>query len=31
MLDGRIGRWRQKSSTMGREPDSLADVISLGM
>jgi len=31
MLDGGIGRWRQKCSTMGRKPDSLADVISFGM
>ena len=31
VLDGRIARWRQKSSAMGRELDSLADVISLGV
>lgn len=31
ILDGRIARWRQKSSTMGRELDSLADVISFGV
>ena len=31
MLDGRIARWRQKSSAMGRELDSLADVISFGV
>ncbi len=31
VLDGRIARWRQKSSTMGRELDSLADVISFGV
>ena len=30
VLDGRIARWRQKSSAMGRELDSLADVISCG-
>lgn len=30
-LDGRIARWRQKSSAMGRELDSLADVISFGV
>jgi len=31
ILDGRVARWRQKSSTMGRELDSLADVISFGV
>jgi len=31
ILDGHIARWRQKSSTMGRELDSLADVISFGV
>ncbi|WP_407670700.1 CDP-alcohol phosphatidyltransferase family protein [Paraburkholderia megapolitana] len=31
VLDGRIARWRQKSSTLGRELDSLADVISFGV
>lgn len=31
VLDGRIARWRQKSSTMGRELDSLADIISFGV
>ena len=31
ILDGRIARWRQKSSSMGRELDSLADVISFGV
>jgi CDP-diacylglycerol--serine O-phosphatidyltransferase len=31
MLDGRIARWRQKHSAMGRELDSLADVISFGV
>ena len=31
VLDGRIARWRQKSSAMGRELDSLADVISFGI
>jgi CDP-diacylglycerol--serine O-phosphatidyltransferase len=30
-LDGRIARWRQKTSTMGRELDSLSDVISFGV
>ncbi len=29
-LDGRIARWRKSSSTLGRELDSLADVISFG-
>ena len=31
ILDGRIARWRQRTSTMGRELDSLADVISFGV
>jgi CDP-diacylglycerol--serine O-phosphatidyltransferase len=31
VLDGRIARWRQNSSAMGRELDSLADVISFGV
>jgi CDP-diacylglycerol--serine O-phosphatidyltransferase len=31
VLDGRIARWRQVSSAMGRELDSLADVISFGI
>ena len=31
ILDGRIARWRQKSSELGRELDSLADVISFGV
>jgi CDP-diacylglycerol---serine O-phosphatidyltransferase len=31
VLDGRIARWRQKSSAMGRELDSLSDVISFGV
>src|ERR1700727_3850581 len=31
ILDGRIARWREKSSTLGRELDSLADVISFGV
>jgi len=31
VLDGRIARWRQKSSLLGRELDSLADVISFGV
>ena len=30
-LDGRIARWRHTSSAMGRELDSLADVISFGV
>ena len=31
VLDGRIARWRQQASVMGRELDSLADVISFGV
>ena len=30
-LDGRVARWRQSSSILGRELDSLADVISFGV
>ena len=30
-LDGRVARWRKSSSTLGRELDSLADVISFGI
>jgi CDP-diacylglycerol--serine O-phosphatidyltransferase len=30
-LDGRIARWRQQTSAMGQELDSLADVISFGV
>src|ERR1700730_17797563 len=31
VIDGRVARWRQTSSAMGRELDSLADVISFGV
>jgi CDP-diacylglycerol--serine O-phosphatidyltransferase len=31
VLDGRIARWRQQTSILGRELDSLADVISFGV
>jgi CDP-diacylglycerol---serine O-phosphatidyltransferase len=31
VLDGRIARWRHRSSPMGRELDSLADLISFGV
>lgn len=31
VLDGRIARWRQTSSLLGKELDSLADVISFGV
>ena len=31
VADGRIARWRQQGSPMGRELDSLADVISFGV
>lgn len=31
VLDGRVARWRHKASPMGRELDSLADVISFGV
>jgi CDP-diacylglycerol--serine O-phosphatidyltransferase len=30
-LDGRVARWRQRASVMGRELDSLSDVISFGV
>jgi len=30
VFDGRVARWRQKTSALGRELDSLADVISFG-
>lgn len=30
-IDGRIARWRKVASTLGRELDSLADVISFGV
>ncbi|MEL1264131.1 CDP-diacylglycerol--serine O-phosphatidyltransferase [Pseudoxanthomonas putridarboris] len=30
-LDGRVARWRNQSSVLGRELDSLADVISFGV
>jgi CDP-diacylglycerol--serine O-phosphatidyltransferase len=30
-LDGRVARWRRENSPMGRELDSLADVISFGV
>ena len=30
-LDGRIARWRRSSSTLGRELDSLSDIISFGV
>ena len=30
-LDGRIARWRQNHSSLGRELDSLADIISFGV
>jgi CDP-diacylglycerol--serine O-phosphatidyltransferase len=30
-LDGRIARWRKVASTLGRELDSLSDVISFGV
>ncbi|KAG2418125.1 hypothetical protein HFD88_001226 [Aspergillus terreus] len=30
-MDGKIARWRRKSSLMGQELDSLADLISFGM
>lgn len=30
-LDGRVARWRQRQSIMGRELDSLSDVISFGV
>jgi CDP-diacylglycerol---serine O-phosphatidyltransferase len=31
VLDGRVARWRQQSSELGRELDSLADIISFGV
>lgn len=31
VFDGRVARWRQKSSLLGRELDSLADIISFGV
>jgi CDP-diacylglycerol--serine O-phosphatidyltransferase len=31
VMDGRIARWRHRASPMGRELDSLADVISFGV
>lgn len=31
VLDGNIARWRQANSAMGRELDSLADIISFGV
>lgn len=31
VVDGRVARWRQQSSALGRELDSLADVISFGV
>jgi CDP-diacylglycerol---serine O-phosphatidyltransferase len=31
VMDGRVARWRHQSSPMGRELDSLADVISFGV
>jgi CDP-diacylglycerol--serine O-phosphatidyltransferase len=31
VIDGRVARWRQTNSAMGRELDSLADVISFGV
>lgn len=31
VLDGRVARWRARASALGRELDSLADVISFGM
>ena len=31
ILDGRVARWRQKSSALGLELDSLSDVISFGV
>ena len=31
VLDGRVARWRQQHSTLGRELDSLADVVSFGV
>ena len=31
VLDGRVARWRQTHSALGRELDSLADVVSFGL
>jgi CDP-diacylglycerol--serine O-phosphatidyltransferase len=31
VLDGRVARWRHRASPMGRELDSLADVVSFGV
>ena len=31
VLDGKVARWRQQQSVLGRELDSLADVISFGV
>lgn len=31
VMDGSVARWRQQTSTLGRELDSLADVISFGV
>jgi len=31
VFDGRIARWRKKTSILGRELDSLADIISFGV
>ena len=31
VIDGRVARWRQTASALGRELDSLADVISFGV
>ena len=31
ILDGRIARWRQKSSALGQDLDSLADIVSFGV
>ena len=31
VLDGRVARWRHQQSSLGRELDSLADVISFGV
>ncbi len=31
ILDGRVARWRQQTSALGQELDSLADVISFGV
>jgi len=31
VMDGRVARWRHRASTLGRELDSLADVISFGV